>query len=204
MIFCKQQHHMFLLGVCVNYMALAVPHSGNTFSLVRSVGQTLMSTFSSFSLCRTLTSDGKHLPQPRWSKIQSPDSPKLHNKGLLLYVKLLSSSFYSNMKGWYTNGYMGEVPWAKLGISGDCITVQFLWSFPSSGYQAQFPITSGCALSELKALWLSKAFILFWSPLIQKQHSHCNSTAGNTASEAEERQAQKTYFHAMGAEGNHG
>ena len=57
---------------------------------------------------------------------------------------------------------MGEVPWAKLGISGDCITVlQFLWSFPSVGYQAQFPITLGCALSELEALWLSKAFILF-------------------------------------------
>lgn len=48
MIFCKQQHHIFLLGVCMNYMALAAPHSGNIFSLVRSVAQTLMSIFSSF------------------------------------------------------------------------------------------------------------------------------------------------------------
>lgn len=56
MIFCKQQHHLFLLGVCMNYMALTAPHSGNTFSLVRSVGQTLMSTFSSFLLSRALAS----------------------------------------------------------------------------------------------------------------------------------------------------
>lgn len=109
MIFCKKQHRMFLLGVCMNYMGLAAPHSGNTSSLVRSVDQTLLLTFSSFSLCRTLTSHGRHLPQPRWRKIQPPDPLKLHNKGLLFYVQLLSCSFSSNMKGWYANSYTGEM-----------------------------------------------------------------------------------------------